>query len=113
MSVLPHSRLTPDRTSMRAVRRPFGHGSRPVRPGRRPGTEVPPWVGLLSPRETEVLRCVARGLSNAEIAAELHISLPTVKTHVARLLAKVRARDRVQLVVEAYRSGFVRVGVAP
>ena len=75
----------------------------------RPGHPVPTWPARLSPRETEVLLCVARGMSNAEIAAELFISLATVKSHVARLLTKVRARDRVQLVVVAYRSGFVHV----
>lgn len=68
---------------------------------------APAWGEQLSRREQEVLRCVARGLSNAEIAAELFISLATVKSHVARLLAKLCARDRVQLVVMAFRSGFV------
>jgi len=67
----------------------------------------PVWVEELSRREREVLRCVARGLSNAEIAEELFISLATVKSHVARILAKTCARDRVQLVVLAFRSGFV------
>lgn len=79
--------------------------------GRRPrasrSVEVPPWLDLLSEREKQVLRCVARGQSNAEVAGELFISLATVKTHVARLLVKVGVRDRVQLVVVAYRSGFV------
>lgn len=71
------------------------------------GAAGPAWAELLSRREREVLRCVARGLSNAEIAAELFISLATVKSHVARLLAKLCARDRVQLVVMAFQSGFV------
>ncbi|KAA1424060.1 helix-turn-helix transcriptional regulator [Nocardioides antri] len=70
----------------------------------------PGWLDHISRREAEVLRYVARGLSNAEIGAELFISLPTVKSHVARLLAKLGARDRVQLVVMAYESGFVLPG---
>ncbi|NYJ00086.1 DNA-binding NarL/FixJ family response regulator [Nocardioides thalensis] len=72
-----------------------------------PDPAGPAWAELLSRREQEVLRCVARGLSNAEIAAELFISIATVKSHVARLLGKLCARDRVQLVVMAFRSGFV------
>lgn len=56
------------------------------------------------------MQCLARGLSNAEIANELFVSLPTVKTHVARLLHKAQARDRLQLVVEAYQSGYVQPG---
>lgn len=67
------------------------------------------WAHLLSPREAEVLRLIAAGRTNAEIAGELFIAVPTVKTHVARLLTKVRTRDRVGLVVAAYRSGFVSV----
>ena len=63
--------------------------------------------GRVSQREAEVLRLVARGRSNAEIAGELFIALPTVKSHVASLLAKLGARDRAQLVVAAYESGFV------
>jgi len=62
----------------------------------------------LTQRENEVLRLVAQGLSNSEIAAELFLSVETVKTHVRNVLAKLGARSRVQAVITAYESGFIR-----
>jgi DNA-binding NarL/FixJ family response regulator len=67
-------------------------------------------VALLSERELAVLKLVARGQSNADIARELFLSEATVKTYVSRLLTKLAVRDRVQLAVLAYESGLVQPG---
>jgi DNA-binding NarL/FixJ family response regulator len=75
-----------------------------------PGTTTTGAFAELTDRETGVLRLVARGLSNAEIAEELVVSDATVKTHVARILSKLGLRDRIQVVVMAYESGFVQPG---
>jgi DNA-binding NarL/FixJ family response regulator len=78
------------------------------RPEHRPSN--PPAVDGLTAREQEVLVEIAQGLTNAEIAERLHMSPATAKTHVSRLLAKLNARDRAQLVIHAYQSGIVTPG---
>jgi DNA-binding NarL/FixJ family response regulator len=81
---------------------------------RRPAPqEQPQAMSELTPRELDVLRLMARGLANADIARELYIGDATVKTHIARIFAKLGLHDRAQAVVLAYESGLVQPGATP
>ncbi|MEU8708353.1 response regulator transcription factor [Streptomyces sp. NPDC048565] len=84
------------------TRRLIAEFTRRPEPGRPPGRTL----DGVTDRELEVLTLIARGLSNTELAEHLHLSLATVKTHIGRLLAKLRARDRAQLVIVAYETGL-------
>ncbi|MFJ4903140.1 MULTISPECIES: response regulator [unclassified Streptomyces] len=77
---------------------------------RRPSAAPAAWTARLTEREADVLRLMAAGLSNAEIAARLRVGAATAKTHVAGVLAKTGARDRTQAVIAAYESGFIAPG---
>jgi DNA-binding NarL/FixJ family response regulator len=89
--------------SPRITRRLIDHYSRQTPPDQESRRSLQ----LLTPRETELLLAVASGLTNAEIAAQHHISLSTTKTHVGSLLTKLKARDRVQLTITAYEAGLL------
>ena len=114
-AAMPDELRTAIRVDRRAVRRLLApsvtrrliedFASRPAT-SHRPRAAMPEITG----RERDVLAAVARGLSNAEICAELHMSLSTVKTHISHLLMKLDARDRTQLVVLAYEAGFAVPG---
>ena len=88
----------------RVTRRLIDHYSRQTTPDRESRRRIE----LLTPRETELLLSVARGLTNAEMSVEHHISLSTTKTHVGNLLTKIGARDRVQLTIAAYEAGLLQ-----
>jgi DNA-binding NarL/FixJ family response regulator len=88
------------------TRRLIAEFARRPEPGQQPAATL---AGVTD-REREVLTLIARGLSNAEIAQALHVTMATAKTHVGRLLAKLGARDRAQLVMVAYETGLVQPG---
>ncbi|MFD8689393.1 response regulator [Streptomyces sp. NPDC059651] len=78
--------------------------------GSRPPSAAPPWAARLTEREADVLRLMAGGLTNAEIAARLRVGPATAKSHVAAVLAKTGTRDRTQAVIAAYESRFITPG---
>jgi DNA-binding NarL/FixJ family response regulator len=88
------------------TRRLIAHFARQPDPLRPP----PKALEQLTVREREVLALIATGLSNTEISGQLAMSVPTVKTHISRILAKLAARDRAQLVVIAFQAGLVSAG---
>src|SRR5215471_5590944 len=88
------------------TRRLIAEFARRPEPGQQPAATLAGVTG----REREVLTLIGRGLSNDEIAQALHITMATTKTHVSRLLAKLRARDRAQLVIAAYETGLIQPG---
>jgi len=88
------------------TRRLIAEFARRPEPGQQPAATL----DGVTDREREVLTLIARGLSNAEIAQALHVTMATAKTHVGRLLAKLGARDRAQLVMVAYETGLVQPG---
>jgi DNA-binding NarL/FixJ family response regulator len=90
---------------------PSGPSTKPHGPMRTTGPDRCGRLADLTNREREILALVASGLSNAQICDREHISMGTVKTHLSRLLAKLGARDRAQLVIAAYESGLVSAGV--
>ena len=86
------------------TRRLIAEFARRPEPGRQPAATL----DSVTDREREVLTLIARGLSNAEIAGALHVTMATAKTHIGRLLAKLGARDRAQLVIVAYETGLIQ-----
>jgi DNA-binding NarL/FixJ family response regulator len=108
----PAGRRRPRRGRRRCAAGPRHHppADRAVRAPPTTGQRGPARTWRADPPEVEVLRLVAQGLSNAEIAAVLVVGETTVRTHVARILGKLGARDRVQAVVVAYESGLVQPG---
>ena len=110
-----HALLAPQVTRRVIERMTRGdtHGGLPTatdEPARGTRAGRDPRLDRLTPRETEVLGLVGRGLSNAEIAAHLVLGEATVKTHVSNVLSKLHLRDRVQAVVLAYEAGLIRAG---
>lgn len=94
------------------TRRLVERHARQAAPEPAPAARPHPGLAALTPRELDVLRLLAQGMSNTELAARLHLSETTVKTHVSRILAKLQLRDRVQAVVLAYETGLVTAASA-